>query len=92
MRIPQILPRRRVETGNFCYVPETEAVRELQAENERLRAQLLNAYDRVNTVDDARHAEARRQESLFQIIAEFTDDDWHGPLHCDHLDAPPSVR
>ena len=55
----------------------------------RLRAQLLNAYDRVNTVDDARHAEARRQESLFQIIAEFTDDDWHGPLHCDHLDALP---
>ena len=89
MRIPQILPRRRVETNNFCYVPETEAVRELQAENERLRAQLLNAYDRVNTVYDARHAEARRQESLFQIIAEFTDDDWHGPLHCDHLDALP---
>ena len=89
MRIPQILPRRRVETNNFCYMPETEAVRELQAENERLRAQLLNAYDRVNTVDDARHAEARRQESLFQIIAEFTDDDWHGPLHCDHLDALP---
>ena len=89
MKIPQILPRRRVETSNFCYVPETEAVRELQAENERLRAQLLNAYDRVNTVDDARHTEARRQESLFQIIAEFTDDDWHGPLHCDHLDALP---
>ncbi len=89
MRIPQFLPRRRVETSNFSYVPDTEAVRELQAENERLRAQLLNAYDRVNTVDDARHAEARRQESLFQIIAEFTDDDWHGPLHCDHLDALP---
>lgn len=48
MKIPQILPRRRVETSNFCYVPETEAVRELQAENERLRSQLLNAYDRVN--------------------------------------------
>ena len=87
MKIPQILPRRRVETSNFCYVPETEAVRKLQAENERLRAQLFAANDRVNIFDDGQSAVTYK--ALTQIIAEFTDDDWHGPLHCDHLDALP---
>ena len=87
MRIPQILPRRRVETNNFCYVPETEAVRELQAENERLRSQLLAAYGRVNIIDDGQSAVTYK--ALTQIIAEFTNDDWHGPLQCDHLDALP---
>ena len=87
MRIPQILPRRRVETNNFCYVPETEAVRKLQAENERLRSQLVAAYGRVNIFDDGQSAVTYK--ALTQIIAEFTNDDWHGPLHCGHLDALP---
>ncbi len=43
MRIPSILPRRTVETSNFSYVPDAEVTRQLQAENERLRMQLLGA-------------------------------------------------
>ena len=72
MRIPQILPRRRVETSNFCYVPETEAVRELQAENERLRSQLLAAYDRVNELEDARDAEVSKNVAILQIVMDVT--------------------
>jgi hypothetical protein len=89
MRIPQILPRRRVETNNFCYVPETEAVRELQAENERLRMQLLGACDRANNIDDTLHQESLRTDALCDIIADLTNYDRHAPLHCDHLDALP---
>ena len=89
MRIPTIYPRRQVETTGVYYKPDEDDIDELQAENERLRSQLLAAYDRVNIFDDGRHAEARRQEALTQIIAEFTNDDWHAPLHCDHLDALP---
>lgn len=89
MRIPQILPRRRVETNNFCYVPETEAVRELQAENERLRMQLLGACDRANNIDDTLHQESLRTDALCDIIADLTNDDRHAPLHRDHLDALP---
>lgn len=72
MRIPQILPRRRVETSNFCYVPETEAVRELQAENERLRSQLLAAYDRANELEDARDAEVSKNVAILQIVVDVT--------------------
>lgn len=89
MRVPTIFPRRQVETIGVCYAVDQDDIDQLRAENESLRKRLLDAHDRANALDDARHAEARRQESLFQIIAEFTDDDWHGPLHCDHLDALP---
>lgn len=72
MRIPSILPRRRVETNNFCYVPETEAVRELQAENERLRARLLDAHDRANELEDARDAEAGKNVAMLQLVMDLT--------------------
>jgi hypothetical protein len=89
MRIPSILPRRTVETSNFSYVPDAEVTRQLQAENERLRMQLLGACDRANNIDDTLHQESLRTDALCDIIADLTNDDWHAPLHRDHLDALP---
>lgn len=88
MKIPQILPRRRVETSNFCYVPETEAVRELQAENERLRSQLLNAYDRANELEDARDAAVGKNLAILDIVVDLTAD-MGITLGTRHLDALP---
>ena len=88
MRIPQILPRRRVETNNFCYVPETEAVRELQAENERLRTKLLDVCDRANELEDARDAEAGKNVAMLQLVMDLTAN-MGLVLEPRHLDALP---
>lgn len=88
MKIPQILPRRRVETSNFSYVPETEAVRELQAENERLRKRLLNAHDRANELDDARDAAVGKNLAILDIVVDLTAD-MGITLGTRHLDALP---
>lgn len=70
MRIPSILPRRQVETGNSS---DSEVViRQLQAQNERLRARLLDAYDRANGLEDARDAEAGKNVAMLQIVMDLT--------------------
>lgn len=70
MRIPSILPRRQVETGNSS---DSEVViRQLQAQNERLRARLLDAYDRANGLEDARDAEADKNVAMLQIVMDLT--------------------
>lgn len=70
MKIPSILPRRQVETGNSS---DSEIViRQLQAQNERLRARLLDAYDRANELEDARDAEAGKNVAMLQIVMDLT--------------------
>lgn len=88
MRIPSILPRRTVETSNFSYVPDAEAIRQLQAENERLRARLLDACDRVNSIEDARDAEVGKNLAMLDIVVDLTAD-MGITLGTRHLDALP---
>jgi len=88
MRIPSILPRRTVETSNFSYVPDAEVIRQLQAENERLRARLLDAYDRANGLEDARDAEVGKNLAMLDIVVDLTAD-MGITLGTRHLDALP---
>lgn len=86
MRIPSILPRRQVETGNSS---DSEVViRQLQAQNERLRARLLDAYDRANGLEDARDAEAGKNVAMLQIVMDLTAN-MGLVLEPRHLDALP---
>lgn len=86
MRIPSILPRRQVETGNSS---DSEVViRQLQAQNERLRARLLDAYDRANGLEDARDAEASKNVAMLQIVMDLTAN-MGLILESRHLDALP---
>lgn len=72
MRVPTIFPRRQIETSNFSYVPNTEVISQLQAQNERLRARLLDAYDRANELEDARDAEMGKNVAILQIVIDVT--------------------
>ena len=88
MRVPTIFPRRQVETSNFSYVPNTEVISQLQAQNERLRARLLDAYDRANELEDARDAEVGKNLAILQIVVDLTAD-MGITLGTRHLDALP---
>ena len=88
MRIPSILPHRTVETSNFSYVPDAEVIRQLQAENERLRARLLDACDRANGLEDARDAEVGKNLAMLDIVVDLTAD-MGITLGTRHLDALP---
>jgi len=88
MRVPTIFPRRQVETSNFSYVPNTEVISQLQAQNERLRARLLDAYDRANELEDARDAEVGKNLAILEIVVDLTAD-MGITLGTRHLDALP---
>lgn len=85
MRIPQILPRRKVE---FYYVTGSQTVRDLQAENEELREKVMKAYDRANELEDALDAEMRKQGAMFEMLVSLTAD-MGLCLGVRHLDALP---
>lgn len=88
MRVPTIFPRRRVATSNFSYVPNTEVISQLQAQNERLRARLLDAYDRANELEDARDAAMGKNLAILDIVVDITAD-MGITLGARHLDALP---
>lgn len=88
MRIPQILPRRQVETTGVYYKPDEDDIDELRAENESLRKRLLDAHDRANALDDARDAEVGKNLAILDIVVDLTAD-MGITLGTRHLDALP---